>query len=226
MNKKAFLLRLVSFYLLINIVFTLVYPSILLARSTVIGLQLTENSAEIPEFVNLATGDFSYKLPVMNVPGFNLGYSVELNYNAGIQNEQNASWVGLGWNLSAGSISRTINGHADDFNQAYTITENKWTGRFTDGNEIWNQGSSTQTGSIGNAALNITTYVGGSSELKWGILNCKNIVGGNIDHNLLHDLSLLFKFHFKSRYSRDNIFKLNYIVNCKGSFRNYIGATI
>ena len=61
------------------------------------------------------TGDFSYNLPLLTVPGPNGGYPVNLIYNAGIGMDQEASWTGLGWNINPGSIQRGVNGVPDDF---------------------------------------------------------------------------------------------------------------
>jgi YD repeat-containing protein len=72
-------------------------------------------SVENPDMVNLSTGDFSYSIPVMTVPGPGLGFPLNLSYHAGITPEQEASWVGLGWNLQAGAVTRQINNLPDDF---------------------------------------------------------------------------------------------------------------
>lgn len=68
--------------------------------------------------VNLFTGDFSYSIPLLDVGG----YPVNLFYNAGISMDQEASWVGLGWNLNPGTISRNMRGLPDDFNEVDTVT--------------------------------------------------------------------------------------------------------
>lgn len=67
------------------------------------------------DMVNLLTGDFSYVLPVLEVPGPGGGYPVALSYHAGIAQGQEASWVGLGWNINPGAITRTIAGVPDDW---------------------------------------------------------------------------------------------------------------
>ncbi|MBX2896863.1 MAG: hypothetical protein KF763_15560 [Cyclobacteriaceae bacterium] len=64
--------------------------------------------------VNLATGDFVYNLPLLEVPGPAGGYPISMSYHAGIQPNEDASWVGLGWTLNPGSIARTVNGYPDD----------------------------------------------------------------------------------------------------------------
>ncbi len=66
------------------------------------------------DMVNLLTGDFSFSLPILDVPGPDGGFSVPLTYNAGIGLEQEASWVGLGWTLNVGAITRNIIQYPDD----------------------------------------------------------------------------------------------------------------
>lgn len=69
---------------------------------------------DVTDMVNLATGDFTYSVPLLEIPGPEGGYPLSLSYHAGIQPLQEASWVGLGWTLNAGAITRTVNGYADD----------------------------------------------------------------------------------------------------------------
>ena len=58
------------------------------------------------------TGDFSYNIPLLDVGG----YPVNAFYNSGITSEQDASWLGLGWNINPGTITRNMRGLPDDFN--------------------------------------------------------------------------------------------------------------
>ena len=68
------------------------------------------------DMVNYLTGDFTYVLPLMNIPSPEGGYPIALAYHAGIAMDQEASWVGLGWNLNPGTINRSVNGFPDDYN--------------------------------------------------------------------------------------------------------------
>ncbi len=70
------------------------------------------------DMVNLLTGDFTYVLPLLNVPSPEGGYPIALSYHAGIAMDQEASWVGLGWNINTGAINRSVNGYPDDYNYA------------------------------------------------------------------------------------------------------------
>ncbi len=67
------------------------------------------------DMVNLATGDLSYVLPLLNVPSPEGGYPLALSYHAGIALDQEASWVGLGWNVNPGAINRSVVGVPDDW---------------------------------------------------------------------------------------------------------------
>ncbi|MBK6545005.1 MAG: hypothetical protein IPG12_07015 [Saprospiraceae bacterium] len=66
---------------------------------------------EVTDMVDPATGDFSYNIPLMEVGG----YPINLIYNAGITMDQEASMVGLGWNINPGAITRSVRGIPDDF---------------------------------------------------------------------------------------------------------------
>jgi hypothetical protein len=69
--------------------------------------------------VNLFTGDFSYNIPLLDVGG----YPVNIFYNAGVTMDQEASWVGLGWNINPGTITRNMRGLPDDYNGQDSITK-------------------------------------------------------------------------------------------------------
>lgn len=69
------------------------------------------------DMVNLVTGNLSYVLPILNVPSPEGGYPISLSYHAGIAMDQEASWVGLGWNINPGSINRAVNGYPDDWGE-------------------------------------------------------------------------------------------------------------
>ncbi|MBQ4802557.1 hypothetical protein J8L88_06780 [Aquimarina sp. MMG015] len=71
------------------------------------------------DMVNLVTGNMSYVLPLLNVPSPEGGYPLALSYHAGIAMDQEASWVGLGWNLNPGAINRSVNGYPDDWGKTY-----------------------------------------------------------------------------------------------------------
>ncbi|MFT3945713.1 MAG: PA14 domain-containing protein [Agriterribacter sp.] len=86
--------------------------------------------------VDLFTGDFSYNIPLLDVGG----YPVNIHYNGGATIDHEASWVGLGWNVNPGVISRSTRGLPDDFNgddkiiRIQKIKENKTIGVNVGGN--------------------------------------------------------------------------------------------
>ncbi|MBP6303037.1 MAG: hypothetical protein KBB37_05185 [Bacteroidia bacterium] len=63
------------------------------------------------EMVDLSSGDFNYNIPLLDVEG----YPINIAYHAGVTMDQEASWVGLGWNINPGSINRNMRGLPDDF---------------------------------------------------------------------------------------------------------------
>ncbi|MCF6405194.1 PA14 domain-containing protein [Chitinophaga filiformis] len=75
------------------------------------------HSVNHDNMVDLFTGDFSYSIPLMDVGG----YPLAIGYNSGISMDQEASWVGLGWNINPGAITRNMRGLPDDFNGRDTI---------------------------------------------------------------------------------------------------------
>ncbi len=68
-------------------------------------------SVNANNLVDLFTGDFSYNIPLLDVGG----YPVNLHYQSGITMDQEASWVGLGWNINPGVVTRNMRGLPDDF---------------------------------------------------------------------------------------------------------------
>jgi len=66
--------------------------------------------AGVSEMVDLFTGDFKYNIPLMDIDG----YPININYQSGSGIDDEASWVGLGWNLNVGSINRQVKGIPDD----------------------------------------------------------------------------------------------------------------
>ncbi|MCF6133250.1 hypothetical protein [Flavobacterium wongokense] len=114
--------KVVACYLVLMMFLELTQPMVMFA--------LTEGPAQ-PEFnsftpigtsdiVDLASGDFNYNIPIMDVGG----YPINLAYTSGVTMDQEASWVGLGWNLNIGQINRNVRGLPDDFKGDEIETEN------------------------------------------------------------------------------------------------------
>lgn len=71
------------------------------------------------DMVDLFSGDFTYNIPLLDVEG----YPINLAYHSGITTDQEASWVGLGWNINVGTINRGLRGIPDDFMGDKIVTE-------------------------------------------------------------------------------------------------------
>ena len=69
------------------------------------------------DMVNLFSGDFVYNIPLFELPGPDGGYPFNLAYHSGVTMDQEASWVGLGWTLNHGAITRMMRGFPDEFKQ-------------------------------------------------------------------------------------------------------------
>ena len=76
-------------------------------------------SVSTNNLVDLFSGDFSYSIPLLDAGG----YAVNIHYRTGITMDQEASWVGLGWNINPGSIGRNMRGLPDDFNGEDVVTK-------------------------------------------------------------------------------------------------------
>jgi hypothetical protein len=78
------------------------------------------------------TGDFTYNIPVINIPGpNNFGYALSLSYHSGENVESEASWVGYGWTLNPGAINRIKRGVPDDANGLEITKHNETTPNWT-----------------------------------------------------------------------------------------------
>jgi len=116
-RKSSFSKGLAAF-LIINMLGEIIAPTVSLALTS--GPSQPEiqsfEPVETTDMVNLFTGDFTYNIPLLYLPGPNGGYPINIAYHGGITMDQEASWVGLGWNINAGAIDRSVRGLPDDFN--------------------------------------------------------------------------------------------------------------
>ena len=64
------------------------------------------------DMVDVFTGNFKYSIPLFEIGG----YPITLSYTSDHKMEEEASWVGFGWTLNPGAISRQVRGLPDDFN--------------------------------------------------------------------------------------------------------------
>ncbi|MEL6557152.1 MAG: RHS repeat domain-containing protein [Bacteroidota bacterium] len=123
-------IKVVAAFLLVNTVYYIVGPTAAMALTA--GPTAPEYSSFEPvdtsEMVNLSTGDLTYNIPLLEVPGPAGGYPLSLSYHAGISPGLEASWVGLGWTLNAGAVNRIVNGFADDYDEAEEVSRLFWEG--------------------------------------------------------------------------------------------------
>lgn len=117
--KKADSVRSMSWFLLFIFGFELLMPTLTYAGGPTQPEAQSFTPVSVSNMVDPFTGDFSYNLPLMDVEG----YPINIAYNAGISMDQEASWVGLGWNLNVGSVDRALRGLPDDFNGDEIIKE-------------------------------------------------------------------------------------------------------
>ena len=109
--------------------------------------------------VDLSTGNFRLNIPVLEVPGPEGSFALPLHYRAGIGLNQEASWVGLGWSLNAGAITRMVNQFPDDANGEPLVIINKnpitrgWYARKGLINLGWDQ----QAGHVGNVDIGVAS---------------------------------------------------------------------
>jgi hypothetical protein len=134
MFRNSFFLKFVSVFLIVQITLNLFLPIASYALTS--GPSQPEFSSFEPvattNMVNEFTGDFTYNLPLIEVPGpHGSGYPLSLSYHSGVTPEEEASWVGYGWTLNPGAINRNTRGIPDDFDNQqikyWNKTPKNWT---------------------------------------------------------------------------------------------------
>jgi len=112
MKKKLY--RIIAIFMVVNMIYQTWAVSIAYAltggptQPEVQGFEPVSTT----DMVDLFSGDFNYNIPLLDVEG----YPVNICYHSGISMDQEASWVGLGWDLNPGVINRNMRGLPDDFN--------------------------------------------------------------------------------------------------------------
>ncbi|QHS63896.1 hypothetical protein [Chitinophaga agri] len=128
-------------------------------------------AAGTSDMVDLFTGDFKYNIPLLDVGG----YPVNLSYASGVGMDDEASWVGLGWSLNAGTMNRQLRGIADDSDGDTLRSENYMKPKITGGGKFTLRGELFGKGVSGSVSLGVfkDNYDGWGSE-----------VGGNVGLSL------------------------------------------
>lgn len=127
-NKRS--KKTIAFFLLSILAYQIGFP--VAAYALTAGPTSPETSSFEPvdttDMVNLQSGDFTYNMPLVEVPGPEGNFPLSLAYHAGITANEEASWVGLGWTLNPGAINRSENGYADDDNARDQFGRMYWSG--------------------------------------------------------------------------------------------------
>ena len=126
--RKSKAARVFSVWMGINILAQVAWPTAAFALTG--GPMQPEYSDFEPigttNMVNLSSGDFTYNLPLLSVPGpQGSAYPINLSYHSGASAETEASWVGMGWSLNPGAINRQKRGFPDDYYNAPVTYFNK-----------------------------------------------------------------------------------------------------
>lgn len=111
--RNSYLTKGFAALMIINLLAEIIQPNTLFALTG--GPSQPEVQGFTPigtsENVDLASGSFNYNIPLLDVGG----YPINIAYNSGVTMDQEASWVGLGWNLNPGVLNRNMRGLPDDF---------------------------------------------------------------------------------------------------------------
>jgi hypothetical protein len=132
------------------------------------------------DMVDLFTGDFVYNIPLLDVEG----YPVNIAYHGGVTMEQEASWVGLGWNISPGSVNRAVRGLPDEF--AGDTIEKEMHIK-PEINKKFGMEAGMEIASIGKPVLNLGLGLG-------GYVTISNYRGVGVDFTTSAGLNTSFKF--------------------------------
>jgi hypothetical protein len=111
--RKKKLLKPIAVFLLLNFSVQVFLPTVSYALTGGPSQPEVESFEPIgtSEMVDMFSGDFNYNIPLMDVGG----YPINISYHSGVTMDQEASWVGLGWNINPGVINRSMRGVPDDF---------------------------------------------------------------------------------------------------------------
>lgn len=146
-ERKYSIYRKIAVFVAINFLVEIFAPTVAWA------LTGGPSSPEFSSFEPVATtnmvsefsGDLTYNLPVINVPGVNgSGYAMSLSYHSGTTPEEEASWVGYGWTLNPGAINRGKKGFPDDWKNEDV--------------KYWNKTPANQTVAVGGSVGNLEVF--------------------------------------------------------------------
>lgn len=172
------LLRTCCRIVLLSILYQIIFPAI------AFGLTSGPSQPEVQSFepvgttdmVEMFSGDFTYNIPLLDVEG----YPINISYHGGVSMEQEASWVGLGWNINPGVMNRTVRGIPDDFNGEQLKKEFKMK---TERNIRVGTGVGAEFSGVGDPILSLNASFGSN-------LNISNYRGISCDFDLGSGINL------------------------------------
>jgi YD repeat-containing protein len=130
MIRNRLFLKTFSVFLALQIIANTLLPTVSFALTA--GPTAPEVTSfepmDMTDIVDLKTGDFTYNIPLIEIPGPAGSYPLALSYHGGIQPNEEASWTGLGFNVNPGSIFRMVNGYADDHRGVTNVDRSFWIG--------------------------------------------------------------------------------------------------
>lgn len=180
------------------------------------------------DMVDLASGDFNYNIPIMDVGG----YPLNLAYNSGVTMDQEASWVGLGWNLDVGQINRQLRGLPDDFNGDQMIYENNLRPNITIGSDVNVFGTAfgvKESKAKASAGLGIkyNNYDGVGVTSSFGLsyqISNNLSVGMDISSSATEGVSVSPKLSFSQRLGSTNVTDYNMGLNAGVTYNSRKGV--
>ncbi|MDP2684161.1 MAG: hypothetical protein Q8P20_03825 [bacterium] len=129
-------IKTIAYFLVFDMLFSICFPSLQNTFALTSGPGSPEFSSFEPvattNMVDPFTGNFTYNLPVLQIPGPDGGgYAMSLSYHSGTSPEEESSWVGYGWTLNPGAINRSLRGLPDEYDGApvnyYNKNRANWT---------------------------------------------------------------------------------------------------
>ncbi|MEM7104343.1 MAG: hypothetical protein AAF502_14490 [Bacteroidota bacterium] len=116
LDAKYRFLRRTSFFIICLMAFQAAFPPGALALTS--GPTQPEFQSFEPvgttQMVDLFSGDFTYNIPLFNLPGPNGGYPFNLSYKPESNIDAESGPFGLGWTINPGVINRQMRGLPDD----------------------------------------------------------------------------------------------------------------
>lgn len=226
--RTSKLTRFIAFYLAIMMFVEMTQPMRMYALTG--GPTQPEFDSFTPigtsDMVDLSSGDFNYNIPIMDVGG----YPINLAYNSGVTMDQEASWVGLGWDLNVGQIARQVRGLPDDFDGDLMTYENNMKENITVGSNVNVFFSGFGVGENLKASIGLgikyNNYDGFGSSINGGLTYqiAENLsVGMNMESSASDGVSVSPSVSFDKKFSNEKSGETNLGANAGVSYNSRKG---